>query len=956
MKEFHPNWKLTSLPQEIQVSINDDYAKRPSPQHIYDDVYFENETGKSYLAVGEAIAGADTEGRVMGEVVSPLFPTNSGFSKIEQGFYDTPAWRNFNKTEEFTGSWNVDTYSYVNTGNFEGQLMDNMSYYPLDADAYPQPGTSGTAHVALSIGEYSNLNNSTVYAQVVEVFSYTGDGTATMGVTVDTIGLPTGTSPVIGVIEGTIQIEKGPGVWVSIHETGADHSYYLHGKDYREPGSFGIASIIEQDRTVASTGVHVSFAVDQRSTHISGYDADRWNDWESTIKNRETDKFIIYNVTGYLGDHSYLNYSGVSGLYNRTTSLDDTLTIHTGASFSTFDGITYEEIPGDVFIFETQVRPYGITGSDSTSGLLFSCSNPAHNGTSSLGKTELWLHQDGHLEGFTELSTSYGAFGKTNALPALTLKDTYTTGGFPTEFAIDGSNGEKIIWGQWNHIGFAMEQLVMGDTMSGANQPLLLGDGEQLTHGSRSSKVYITVNGNVAASIETGPDTYDNRMEMSVSGVGPIPYSSDNNAAHAWPTINMLGIAVDIVTVADKDLIIGRDIVADFDHTRFGIRDRVDVYSDLIIKGAKSHAPTFIPSDALKPSEPNTGEFHHMEFAHVYRFDYGTDYPFWDEGYSPTHIHIEDVPLSDGMIDGYDLRRRDFITEVDGPKGRKAVRVGPGANLSIPLSRWDERAYNGTGSYSLDTAVRAYSNAHVTAASLLNDTYEKTNSNSDFVFAAHIELYKYPESGRITDLFTLDENPTDAEYGDSQVYIGVDYIGNLICGTRRAYIDNGTKQIGPLTGGNIPLNTWTHIGFGSKLHRDGYGLGTPIMETYIGGIGDLSQILSIPDTVGGAGGTSGAPFAMSKSLASHGTARVGGIGPVGVTDRSWRDDYSDFSISEMLFGYRFQTGNSQIDFARLATTSGVEIVGHYDKALVGFNSVIGEVKGTGDSQGVGQFT
>lgn len=949
--KFHPNWKLSSLPQEIQVSVNEEgFYSKPSPKHHHDDVFFNNVTGRSTLALGEKIDGGDLSGHVTGTVFSDLFSTANGFELTQQGFYDTPAWKNFTHIGDFTGQWSTNTYSYLNTGAFEGDLIDVYSYYPVNADEFPDQGTSGMATVKLTVGEYEDLNGALLNAQIVEVASYTGDGSNTMGIRLDTIGLPTGSTSVIGVVEGTIQIDQGPGVWATIHEENAQYRYYLDGSDYREPGTFGIAAFMTGDRTTPTTGVFVSFAVDQRSGLALGLDANNWSGWTDKITPHATDRFVLYGVSGYLADHSYMVFSGISGYHARGTDLDDTLAIHSGNTFSTFTDIVYDRVKSDSFLFETWIKPYGFTGSEATSGQLLSCGNASFDASDHFGRTELWVHEDGHLEGLTQLAVSKASMGEQETYDPMGIRHNYLTGNiFAYTHKIDGTDNGRVIWGEWNHIGFAMEQLAMGDTFSGANQPLLVGDGEQVTHGARSSKVYITVNGKVAGAIEVGPDTHENRFGMFAGTKhGILPYSNEDAAAHAFPTINMWSPCFSFAEYTDRELVLGKDMIAEWDHFRFGARERVDLYSDVIVKGAKAHPPTFTPYDALKVPEPSPGVFSHMEFAHVYRLDYGTEYPFWDEGYSPTHMQIKDVALVDGEIDGYGMSKRDFIAEVDGPKGRPAVRLGPGASLDIPLSRWDERAYNGSGSYSHKTATQVRSASIIAAGKQLNDVYDKTNSNSRFVWGAHIKPYKYPDQGRIMDLFTLDEYSETSSYGDSQVYIGVDHTGALVCGTRRAYVDNGTLQIGPFTGGYVPLNEWSHIGLDADLHLNANGTVDPQISMYLSGAQIFSQDLTLT-TAGAAGAAFGRPFAMETDLNDHGMARVGGVGPIGVTDQTWRYDYGDFAISEMLFGYKCPDGDSQIDFARLGSASGVAITGHGEKAFIDFSSEVGKIYGTGNA-------
>ena len=772
-----------------------------------------------------------------------------------------------------------------------------------------------------------------------------------MGITLDTIGMPLGDDPLIAVVEGTIQIEKGPGVWVTLYERGEESRYYLNGQDFREPGSFGVASLMYKGHRVPTTGVYVSFSVDQRPSHPTGFTASHWTDWEDVLNQNDTDKFILYGVTGYFGDHSYLSYSGISGDHRIGNKLDDTISIHSGNSFSTFTDVVYDKVNSDSFLFETFIKPYGFTGTDGTSGMVFSCNNPIFDGSANVGITELWVHEDGHLEGITQVAVSRAAYGEQEHLSPIPITKDYTTGSYGTSHHVDGTSGASVIWGQWNHIGFAMEQLGMGDTMSGMDQPLLIGESENITHGARSSKLYITVNGRVAGSKQIGANNLTDRMYNAPGAKhGVLPYGTDDVATHAWPPLNQWSPSVSSNSYVDREFNLGKDVVAEWDHTRFSVRDRVDLYSDVIVNAAKAHPPTFVPFDALKPTTPTPYGYEHMQFAHIYRFDYGSDNPYWDEGYAPSHMRIHNVPILDGEVDGYRVDREQFVTQIDGPKGRPAIRVGPGATLQAPLTRWDEYAFNGTGTYSHRTAAASYDANQRGSAAQLGELHQKTNANGRFAMAAHVKPYKYPEGDRVSDFFTVDEFTTDAGYALGQLYMGVNSTGSMVFGTRNSFDDANDNNLGPFTGAVVPTGEWTHIGVEGILARRTESIVPTFMANYIGGEQDTTRNLNI-SSAGGAGAATGKSYAMSISDTDRGIMRVGGLGPVGATDRDWRYDYSDFGISELLFGYGFITETNHIDFARLASASGVHITGHAEQAYVDYSTAVGSVEGTGNAFG-----
>jgi hypothetical protein len=949
---FHPNWKMSSLPQGIQVSVNEEvFLTTPPNKHIYDDVYIENESNLSGLAIGSPLSGVDQEGNVSGEIKSILFPNGLGVIKSDNGFYKNPVWRNFQEIESFTGLWYSPAYTKISTGVYQGDLLDSYTYHPTGWSDEPYGGTTGIASVNLDVVEFETVNGDTLLAQYVDVYSFTGSSSDVIGIQTASIGINTGASSAIGVIEGVIEIPYGRGVWATIHEGATEHKYFLDGSHYRTPGSFSIAAHLDSDRSSVAPDVHASFGFPARSSVPAGLDSDKWGEWTTSISRFGHDQFVLYGLTGRLVDHSYFSYSGITGYHGRTTALDDTLDVLTGSSFSTFTGFNYGGVESDCFIFEGHVKPYGLTGAVGSSGLIASCNVTGYNPSSGLvGQAEIWLHSDGHIAGQATFAVCNASYGRSGFPLPTGIGANYALGSNTYSFEIDGSKGPKIAWGQWNHIGFAMEQLVMGDTYSGFNQPLLIGDGDKITHGARSSKCYLTLNNEVAGVMEIGPNTRASRLTSTVGVVhGVLPTGANSIASQTWPTINTWAPALNNGTLAERELIVGRDIVGEWDHFRFGVRDRLDLYSDVIIEGGKSHSPTFTPDDGLKVITPISGDYGHMEYAHIFRLDYGTHAPFWDEGYAPCHLRMYDYDnLSGGGIEGYNMKSKDFISQIDGPKGRPAVRLGPGAGLRFNASRWDENMFNGTGSYHHRETTLSISTLYTGALQQLGDTFEKTNANSCFVWGAYVKPFAFPTGEMIADIFAMDLYDTDNLYGHGQAFLGFNSIGELVFGTRVNSNQTHNNSFGPFTGGLIETGSWTHIGLESRLHYSAtQAVGDPGMDLYVDGQLELSVDLSTTATSSSA--YSGVPFGMPTGVNSpHAIIRIGGSAPVtGVTPRSFRWDYTDIGISEAFMGYKTVTGDRHIDFARLATASGSTMTGHAEKVFSDYTDQVSTVYGAG---------
>ena len=181
-------------------------------------------------------------------------------------------------------------------------------------------------------------------------------------------------------------------------------------------------------------------------------------------------------------------------------------------------------------MFEGWVRPLGVTGA---SGQLFSCKNPNFDGSTNIGICEVWLDQQGSLTAFYDLGVHPASLG-------LSGKDIVELGGAAVapstgsyaSFTMATGN-RHVAWGQWNHIGFAMEQKVMGDTFSALDQPLILGE-QQQTHGARCNRVYMTLNGKIVGWADATVNNFENRHNPGVGYAhGVLPYGSDDVATYA---------------------------------------------------------------------------------------------------------------------------------------------------------------------------------------------------------------------------------------------------------------------------------------------------------------------------------------------------------------------------------------------------------------------------------------
>ena len=965
-----PNWKTTALPQDVYVTVNGDaFLDSPSSPKGSDQIFLNNELNVSSLSVSDTLTGAKPT--VTGSIVSSSDISSSGsFSKVEDGRFNTPAWRNFNELDSYTGDFDLATDSPILTGSFQGDLLD---MYTHEGEVDFQSGAS----VVFEVADYQTADNEFKPVQIVKVYSYTGSSDTDVGIKLDNVGLPTGSTAALGVIEGTIHIPYGPGVRVTLDDNGDSHEYFLEGELYREPQSFGVAALLTGDRSSPGTGNKVSFGVLPRSTQLSGLS--NYGEWLPDIIQHDHDEFYIYGLTGYIADHSYASYSNISGDPQITpVGLDPNFEYNEGGGYEdNYATKSYIPLARDSFLVEGYVRPYGITGTDgTTSGILFECKSSESDALS--GGVNLWLNSDGSLVSTFDLSTpeaSLGFSGYTHAGTHMGANSHNTPIPDGTALFELDSKEEKLSFGQWNHVAVCLEYKAMGDTFSGANQPLL-DERSIITHGCRVARAYMSINGKPVDHVDASLNTYGNSAipryyipaNRIATSVPSVP-----TATSAWPPFARMQPSVtgeDVVV--PRDVTFGKDVICDFDHFRFGMKASCDLHYDVAVQGAKSSLPLFQPENAVKVPVPISGDHSHMQFAHIFRLDYPGDYFGWDEGYSPNHLYVDDVTYSDGL-QNYGVKAKQFITREMGPKDRKSVRVGPGAELKMKWSAWDERMFNGTGSYFASSpGTRAYENGALStelAATTQGDIFEKTNSNSHFKMASFCKVNTLPDGDRIQDIFTYNELPGDDDYGDGQVYLGVNSSSQLVFGSRVNFSADGdasSEPVGPFIGPAIETGHWIHLGLDTKmpLISDGY------MCLYVSGELNLQKELSMFTGGNFAEEQEGVPFGMRGAMneglmtdSEYGDEksvfRFGGLPPVDVTDRTWLYQYGDISYSELVIGYEPETtGQSQWSFASLAET-GATYSGKADLAFSNITTPVGGVTGVGAGEAslyTGKFT
>jgi len=937
---IHPNWKLSSLPKNIIFAIDiNKYHEMIPPSNYQDDVYFHNEARLGFIPTLGHVAPAEPY-MLSGEIKTSV--NGLGMVQIDDGVYGS-AWRNYNKLTGYNGSFDPMSYSPVFSGNlpetgnvFYGNILDTYKPYPPSGQI--SITTSG-AVVDLSVEQFYDIDNVVHYAQRVVIRNWTGTADNHLGIYLSGVSAPTGTD-YIGLINGIIHIPRGPGVRVIMADGFARNEYILDGVNYREPKNFSCAVKYTGD----TTNSWIAFASAPRA-NFSALNVDKWGKWTEEIQKHDVDEFIIYSLTGSIIDHSYVQYTGVSNGKRYAGELDD---------LSIYDTIPYKRIDRGSAIFEGWFRPHGLLVPEAELAQILSSDGRG---------MKLLLNRSGDIRGTLDLNAHAPVLGMTgdSYVPAgIRANRTIITGSSTTNTVYN--NGYTVSWGNWNHIGVYQDVRAIGDTYTASDQPMIA-SGDSIYHGARTARLYLELNGNIIDSRDIGIDGYGGRI-VNTNTVTPA-FPTGTTYVNTWPRMPVAAI-----TGSTRDITIGQNVICDFDHVRFGIRDRVDARVESNVYGAKTTPPWFNAYNGIKVPTPITGSNAHMQWAHVLRLDHPSPFALWDDGFSPAHgraiNYITDTDLTSRGIRSALM----FIKQVpDGPKGRPALRFGPGQNLVIPFSSYDERIYNGTGSMSLlqfgvtNAGDRYYSNNSVFAHSNLDawvtglgPAYHATNANTHFVAGGHFRLHNLPTSGKTADLFSFEETtPTESihtNYGLGSAYVGINENAELIYGTRRNRLTDGSTNatvFGPFTGATIALESWYSIGLDSNL-----GTTTGYMNLYLSGLPNVSKTVyvSASGATGVSGNISGRPVGYQGLLGSSLSniiyrscfvfggeqARTTLIAPT--MYRQIDMDMSEIFVGFPLSGYTWP-------WAQLADIGNTFFSGHTDVGIKNENIKIGYIAGTG---------
>lgn len=980
--KFIPNWKLSSIPQDIYIKVNQDsYQENFPPPNTQDEVFFHNEDNLSTVPVNTYISGF-SPGKTGGLVkFTSMFQTGKGLIRITDGYYNN-AWRNFNKVDSYSGSWYEAGYKYIDKfGLFKGKLLSNISEYPhksTDIVNTALGALSGLANIEYFTEEIIDQYGYTKLAQGCTVSNFTGVSQR-VGIALTGINVPGTVQHKIGIVQGIISIPKGPGVYANLHQNQNTYSYFLDGHLYRDPTPFGIAALYTGNQTV--TGTFVSFTVPSRSQTPPSLDPVQWLSYKNEIEKHTNDEFILYNITGYIADHCYVQYTGMQNTYSRTPiKLDSDLTISNSGTFQSLSNdLLYYPIQRDSVLFEGWVRPFGIVsgfdyGINSDAALIFSS---VHTDANQQG-FRIYLNKNGEINATISLAKHSAVTGMTGTGIAAIGLDSMSQISDGTSTILNlSSDGEKIYWGQWNHIGFAMDQRAIGDSYDAANQPLAPGySGTGIIQGARTSKAYLFLNEKIVNSYDLSPDEYPNYISY-LNQIAPT-YPSGQVYNNVWPQF-----VRNMWTAAPRVNELGKEIVADFDHIRYGIRDKIDSFTTLNTYGSKAMPPAFTPYDAVKIPVLVSGSNTQYEFAHIYRFDRPLNYNGWDDGFSTNHLLYKNYS-GHAIYTSYGLKASDLIKTIeDGPKGRPAIRIGPGANLLVPYSSFDERIYNGSGTFAgslnigggltgaLYHEINQYNGTNLLDWSRqLGYKFQRTNANTFVRLGGWWRIPAYPASG-IGDFITFEERgPLEGVYGRGQIYLGVSAAGNPVYGTRTNFQDNGflsESSIGPFTGsGVLPINQWFHLGLDSNLPISVASTISPYMKLYFSGdiihnSGSLSSHSLILTPSGNFQNTRGRGIANLGRLAFTGASnyitrscfKIGGdvLRNQGYSGWTYRHFITDASEVVVGYGLQFNSGINPLDTSqwnwKLLATTGTKFTGNTDKAFINTSQYISDVQGTG---------
>ena len=935
--DITPNWKLSALPKDIFFVVNKDNHKALiPPPHYQDEIYLHNESGQASVAVSSYV-GSPEPYLGSGQVLSSY--TGQGLVRVEDGYYGD-AWRNFNLVTGYSGTWMSSTYSILQSGSllhegniFYGELLDNF---------VPHPGTSsvpsvatGMASVHYSVDPYVNWNGQTILAQKCTVDSWVhATNKQDLGFQLSGMVAPAG-QIVFGVVQGVIQISRGPGVLVTMNDgDGLPQKYYLDGNLYREPQPFSCAAIYTGNRSN-----QVSFGVLPRTTKPADLDLQKWGGWTSEMESHEIDEFTLFALTGYTTDHSFIKYTTTGAIKRVGAPL-------TGNSI--YNTIPYKPIDRSSVLFEGWIRPHGIITNTSGEVELMKSVSLDDRGV------KLFINRSGEIRAMLDLNVHSSALGQTGDVwypVGPRLNGTLVTG--TSGSVLIPSLGNALAWGSWNHVGIYQDVRALGDLYTAANQPLLA-TGSVPSHGARTAKAILEINGRPINSIDIGIDGYSDTGKVAGSVTSTFP--TTGVYLNVWPKIPTYAM-----TGTSRITTMGQYVMCDFDHVRFGIRDSIDARVASNVFGYKDSPPWFNAYNGIRPPEPRSGLTDHYQWAHIWRLDHPTQYNGWDDGFSPNPLLFPNYQssaadlTSRGIKAGYIFLR----TETGGPKGRPYLRVGPGANVIAPFSTYDERLFNGTGSAPLSQSITTgyYAFTAQPHPDLMQwysgiSGFNRYSSDTRVAFGGFVKLFKYPtgDSTTVGDIFTLAEANGDSVYGVADLYLGVTTGGYLVAGTRKTRENNGwanDRVVGPFTGSKqLPLNQFVHIGLEAAM-----GYGTGFIQTRYTGALDINRSLHItaagaPGAItGGAIGYQGVLGTSLSNAAFRSNFIMGGEHPkdTQLTNQQYR--FMDVGLSEVFLA--FPISGYGLPWAKLAHTGTSGFSGHCDAAVKNDDEVVGNVVGTG---------
>lgn len=933
--KVEPNWKLSSLPKNLFFTVDQDkYSKMIPPSHCQDEIYIHNEDGASSVPTGSYLYGDQIN--LSSGLVTSAYQNSSGLSYINDGHYGS-AWSNIGNHSGYTGNLYIQSYSTIDTGIFRGNLIDSFSVYPTVANL--PTGATGASSVQYGIDIYSNANNQNIYVQSTSVQGWVSSTSQELGLIATGLSFPTG-SNLVGTINGVIQIPYGPGVKVTVASPTSSGIYYLDGHLYRDPRPFS-CSLLYSGSGISS----VSFGALPRPTAPTYLD-NRWGIWANEMNEHNIDQFKIFNLTGYVGTHSYLKYISTGDPY-RTVPLNSG--VSTGINY-------YYPMHRESVIFEGWIRPHGIIGTSSEVELFKDVSSDGRG-------LIVYINRSGEIRASVDLNIHESALGFSgDSFRKVGMKANGLIATGQTTSAALVSNGYSVAWGDWNHIGVYQDIRAIGDTFTSANQPVIATN-SGIFNGARSARLYLEMNGNICNNTDVSLDAYTNNY-ISASSVGS-GYPSTGVYPNVWPKIPTYAL-----TGSDRTGIFGQNIMCDFDHVRFGIRDHVDSRTWSNVFGYKNTPPTFVPYDAIKVAAPTSGEYEHFQYAHIYRLDGLSDYIGWDNGFAPNHLFAPNYSNLAADIYSRGIKPGQFfLRKESGPKERSALRIGPGQNVIIPFCSFDERIYNGPNSMSMVQGTSVINNSALPYYSIPPSTwthgnmpnaqsgiynFSGTNADTKMLFGGFIKLYAYPLSG-YGDIMSFQEigygstnftfTPATTTYATAGLYLGLNSGGNLVYGSCRTGGNDGYSNafvVGPFTGGQIPLNTWTHVGLEVNMQ-----LGTGFAKTYINGDVDSNTTLYI-STGGGLHPQSGRPLGyqgiLGGSVNSAANKPAFYIGGEHARDGGNTYQWMDFAASEFFIGYPL-TGYTW-PWESFAST-GEYITGWTDCSVKNLSTKIGPTIGTG---------